>query len=129
MNKIGERIKELIKAKDLTNTQFAQKIDVNPSIVSHILSGRNKVSLQVILQIKEAFPEVDVEQLLTGKARKDNNTPEFTNVNNDSSAESSKTTPINNQGFRQTNDISSKDKTIERVLILYSDKTVESFTP
>jgi transcriptional regulator with XRE-family HTH domain len=55
MEAIGKRIAALIRDKGLTNSQFAQEIDLNPSIVSHILSGRNKVSLQVVLQIKQAF--------------------------------------------------------------------------
>ncbi len=67
MEDISLRIKELMAESNLTNTEFAKKIDINPSIISHIISGRNKVSLQVIEAIRASFTNVNIEYLLSGE--------------------------------------------------------------
>ncbi|NLA48821.1 MAG: helix-turn-helix transcriptional regulator, partial [Bacteroidales bacterium] len=40
-----ERILEFLKSENKTSAQFAEEIGVQPSGISHILSGRNKPSL------------------------------------------------------------------------------------
>lgn len=82
MEKIAERIKELIDNLELTNTEFAKQADLNPATVSHILGGRNKASLQVIDNIKRAFTNVNTDYLISGSGSlfKD-----VTNVNNSDS--------------------------------------------
>lgn len=66
MDEIAERVRELIADTGLTNAEFAEKIDVNPSIISHILKGRNRPSLQVVTAIKSKFTNVNTDYLLTG---------------------------------------------------------------
>ncbi len=61
------RIKEIIEAKNLTPSRFADHVDVPRSTISHILSGRNKPSLEVIQKILEAFPDIPAEWLVRGK--------------------------------------------------------------
>ena len=61
-----ERIRLLLEAKQLTPTQFADAIGVARPIVSHILSGRNKPSLEVVQKIIGAFPDIALPWLLTG---------------------------------------------------------------
>jgi transcriptional regulator with XRE-family HTH domain len=135
MEAIGKRIAALIRDKGLTNSQFAQEIDLNPSIVSHILSGRNKVSLQVVLQIKQAFPETDLQYLLTGEPAQSNTSGNFTNVNKENTpSEVQTSTSISEKKPLEANPTPpspspSSPKQIERVLILYTDKSVESYVP
>ncbi|MDZ7849168.1 MAG: helix-turn-helix transcriptional regulator [Owenweeksia sp.] len=78
MRSIADRIRELIDSKGLSNTEFAKATDLNPAIISHILSGRNKPSLQVISHIKSAFTNVNTDYLLAGEG---NLYKQFTNVN------------------------------------------------
>jgi transcriptional regulator with XRE-family HTH domain len=52
--------------KNVTNAEFAQAISVQPSNISHILSGRNKPSLDLIMKIIKRYPEVRLEWLLQG---------------------------------------------------------------
>lgn len=66
MENIANRIKELIDDQGLSNTDFAKQTNINPAIISHILSGRNKPSLQVVNQIKDSFTNVNIEYLITG---------------------------------------------------------------
>lgn len=61
-----DRIRALLAQWQLTPTQFADLIQVGRPIVSHILSGRNKASLEVVQRIMAAFPEVALPWLLSG---------------------------------------------------------------
>jgi DNA-binding XRE family transcriptional regulator len=60
------RIRELLETRQLTPTQFADLIGVGRPVISHILSERNKPSLEVVQKIIGAFPEVSLHWLLTG---------------------------------------------------------------
>jgi transcriptional regulator with XRE-family HTH domain len=61
-----ERIRTLLQARQLTPTQFADAIGVARPIISHILSGRNKPSLEVVQKVINAFPDLSVYWLLNG---------------------------------------------------------------
>ncbi|WP_303311686.1 helix-turn-helix domain-containing protein [Hymenobacter sp. BT730] len=62
-----ERIRALLTTRQLTPTQFADAIGVGRPIVSHILSGRNKPSLEVVQKILSAFPDLSISWLLSGQ--------------------------------------------------------------
>lgn len=66
MEEITNRIKEIIESKGLSNGAFADLIEIKRPIISHVLSGRNKPSLHVVLQILKSFPEIDATWLLMG---------------------------------------------------------------
>ena len=55
-----------MKCYGLTPSQLAEKTGIQRASVSHILSGRNKPSLEVMQKIYEAFPELDLKWLMTG---------------------------------------------------------------
>lgn len=61
-----ERIEFIMKCYNLTPSMFADKVGIQRASVSHILSGRNKVSLDIIQKIHIALPDVDLEWLMTG---------------------------------------------------------------
>lgn len=61
-----ERIELLMKCYDLSPSQFADKTGIQRASVSHIISGRNKPSLEVMLKIYEAFPGIDMKWLMMG---------------------------------------------------------------
>lgn len=67
MNFITERILAILEDKELTPSSFADKIGIQRSSMSHILSGRNKPSLDVIHKIIITFPDIQSDWLLTGK--------------------------------------------------------------
>ncbi|OWP62580.1 hypothetical protein CDA63_13130 [Hymenobacter amundsenii] len=62
-----DRIQELLTARELTSSQFADTIGVSRPVVSHILSGRNKPSLEVVQKIVAAFPDLSLAWLLNGE--------------------------------------------------------------
>ena len=68
MNKdtITNRIKKIIDDSNLTNSEFAEKIGVPKSSISHLLSERNKPSLDLITKISEHFEEITLDYLIFG---------------------------------------------------------------
>lgn len=61
-----ERIRLLLETRQLTPTQFADTIGIARPIVSHILSGRNKPSLEVVQRILASLPDLSMSWLLNG---------------------------------------------------------------
>ena len=62
-----ERINVIMKSRNLNAAQFADEIGVQRSSVSHILTGRNKASLDFLLKVLQRYPEIDTDWLLIGK--------------------------------------------------------------
>ena len=62
-----KRLEYILDYYNLNASSFADKIGVQRSSLSHLLSGRNKPSLDFILKIMDTFPEVDLYWILNGK--------------------------------------------------------------
>jgi len=62
-----KRLGIILEYYSLNASSFADKIGVQRSSLSHLLSGRNKPSLDFILKILDVFPEVDLYWILNGK--------------------------------------------------------------
>ena len=55
-----DKIEQILNYYNLSASLFAEKIGVQRSSLSHLLSGRNKPSLDFVIKIVEEFPEVDL---------------------------------------------------------------------
>ncbi|TAF70832.1 MAG: XRE family transcriptional regulator [Flavobacterium sp.] len=62
-----KRLEHLLDYYSMNAATFADRIGVQRSSLSHLLSGRNKPSLDFVLKIIEEFPEVNLYWLLIGK--------------------------------------------------------------
>lgn len=62
-----KRLEIILDYYSLNASSFADKIGVQRSSMSHLLSGRNKPSLDFVMKIMEVFPEVDLYWILNGK--------------------------------------------------------------
>lgn len=62
-----DRIAHIIRAKNLTAAEFAIRLGIQPSNVSHLLSGRNNPSLDFVRKLKETFPEYNLDWIVMGK--------------------------------------------------------------
>ena len=97
MNKknILNRIKKVISDNNLSNSEFAEKIGIPKSSVSHLLSERNNPSLDVIIKISEIFEDISTDYLIFGY-ESDKEIPSeplknlFDNINKESSKDSVK---------------------------------------
>lgn len=62
-----ERVVEFLRAENKSSAQFAEEIGVQPSGISHILSGRNNPSLDFVLKMLERYKYLSSDWLLFGK--------------------------------------------------------------
>lgn len=122
-----EFTKRLQKIMDFHNesaASFAEKIGVQRSSISHILSGRNKPSLDFVLKILSSYPEVELYWLLNGKGDFPSTTPSTKNVFN---AKNSKDEIPKRITEPDPLSEMSKDKSIERIVIFYSDGSFKNY--
>ena len=61
-----ERLEFLMRCYNLTPSLFADRVGIQRASVSHILSGRNKISLDIVVKINKAFPEASFDWLING---------------------------------------------------------------
>jgi len=64
---MNERVLRIIDHLRISKSAFAQSIGVNPSVISHISSGRNKVGVDVLASIARTYSEISLKWLLTGE--------------------------------------------------------------
>ena len=62
-----KRFLEILKCKKISSSQFADKINVSNSAISHIINGRNKPSLEIIQNILIKFPDINPRWLILGE--------------------------------------------------------------
>ena len=112
------RLEELMKKYQLNAAAFAEKIGVQRSSVSHILSRRNKPSLEFIFKIHSQFDEVDFDWLLLGVRNK------ITPTDKDSH---------NLDSIKSNIDIKLKshnnDKEVTQIIQIYMDGSFQVYLP
>lgn len=64
---MNERIREFLISENKSSAQLAEEIGVQPSGISHILSGRNNPSLDFVVKMLEKYPFLSTDWLLFGK--------------------------------------------------------------
>ena len=110
-----DRFKYLMKLNNLTASAFADAIGVQRSSVSHILSGRNKPSLEFIQKVTRAYPKVSADWLISGVTHEEGSpsiAPEAVVAKETSQPPSQP--------------IAAKDgKTIKKIVVFYTDNTFE----
>lgn len=128
---IAKKLEILFDYYQLNASAFADKIGVQRSSLSHLLSGRNKPSLEFVLKIVETFPEVDLYWFLINKGSFPmSDTPATTNLPKETSIPKpiepmAKTAPI--VSTDQNTRGSSTDNSIEKVMVFYKNGTVKSY--
>ncbi len=106
------RLKKVMDYYQLSAAAFADKIGVQRSSISHLLSGRNKPSLDFVLKVLDAFNEVELYWLLNGKGT-------FPKT----------TSPTPTDSFLKTDKVRAikNDSDIDRVIIFYKDGTFQEY--
>lgn len=62
-----QRITKILDHYNLTPSEFAEEIDYSRSSISHVITKRNKVTLDFIAKIKKRFPELNSDWLISGQ--------------------------------------------------------------
>ena len=127
---------------DLSASAFSDEIDFNRSTISHLLSGRNKPSLDFVMKVLNRFPEVTISWFLYGKGNFPPNheveileEKEDKNKNLEVSKESTvirneDKSPIQNlqeESVIDTLNHNSSGKAIKRIVIFYTDFSFETY--
>jgi transcriptional regulator with XRE-family HTH domain len=123
----SKRLHMIMDYYKLSASAFAEKIQVQRSSISHILSGRNKPSLEFVMKIIKEFDEVELYWLLNGKGSfpKNSSAPAPT----DSGIEKVKAyykKPVPHSKD-PVSDLSNPKRAIERIVIFYSDGTFKEY--
>ncbi|MFL0078709.1 helix-turn-helix domain-containing protein [Tenacibaculum maritimum] len=120
------RLKQVLDYYKLTSSSFADTIDIQRSTMSHLLSGRNKPSLDFVLKVVDKFPEVNLYWFLKGKGKFpsmeqdviDRNPPSLEEAPSLFSHEASIDLPSIPQ---------KKGKELIKIILLYNDGSFENF--
>ena len=75
-----DRIMQIMQKTGLSNAEFAEKIGISTSSLSHILTERNKPSLDVVMRIHKAYPNININWLLYGEDTMEKVFPQPENV-------------------------------------------------
>ncbi|CAI8272321.1 MAG: hypothetical protein CNE98_07630 [Bacteroidetes bacterium MED-G17] len=67
MLSISQRVVKILTHYKLNNAQLAQKLNVSPPVVTHLKSGRNKPSFDMLVQLSNSFPDIDLRWLVHGE--------------------------------------------------------------
>src|SRR6218665_3550652 len=107
-----KRLEFILDYYSLSASSFADKVGVQRSSLSHLLSGRNKPSLDLILKIVENFPDVDLYWILNGEG----NFPKSEIQNEIISVASTLIPKIETEEFKSENqpDLFSTEPTVEK---------------
>jgi transcriptional regulator with XRE-family HTH domain len=125
------RIKEFMTLKRINAAELADKIGVQRSNISHILSGRNLPSIPFVEKLMSAYPELNLEWLLSGngsiwksaenKKEHAENEPKIEFKEENRQPEKS--------GKKEIVFTTDPLKKIEKVLFFFSDKSFREYFP
>ena len=117
-----KRLQKVIHYYGESASSFAEKIGVQRSSISHILSGRNKPSLDFVLKVLSSYPEVELYWLMNGKGefpKKDKSVSIKSKIEHDS--------PPPNIAEETSIPSKANPKEIDRIVIFYKDGTFKNF--
>ena len=66
---MNSRLEQFLAAEKISQSQFADTINVARASVSHILAGRNKPGWDFLNSMMEHYPNLNIEWLMNGKGK------------------------------------------------------------
>ena len=96
--------REIMKKKKISASDLSKKINVQKSSISHILSGRNKPSLDFVVKLSDSFNDINIDWLINGDKS---------------------TTPTLNSDLLEKNNNSKKRVT--KIVLFYDDKSFDTY--
>ena len=129
----SKRLQKVIDFYGESASSFAEKVGVQRSTISHILSGRNKPSLDFVMKVLSHFPEVELYWLMNGKGifpkenKNEEKIQEIEKVEKKALPSKNENVEISNSRSSTSSINSSSDKKIERIVIFYTDGSFQNF--
>jgi len=120
---IQDRVKLIMQSNNESSSSFADKIGIKRSNLSHVLSGRNKPSLDFLEKIINFYPNVNASWLVTGKTRSGEFEASTTNVIEtkeltNASEKESETNPTRKDSGQEE---------IEKVIVFYKNGNIKEY--
>ena len=135
------KLEYLLRSENLTATTLARKLEIQPSGISHILSGRNKPSFDLVVKILRAFPHLNPDWLMldSDKIYRDDVAQSVISSEEPAPSVEAQTAKENieisaSENLEKNDNRSifsvaqNSEKRMQRVIVLYSDGSFESFT-
>jgi|TARA_Y100000813_G_scaffold155678_1_gene115721 transcriptional regulator with XRE-family HTH domain len=94
-----ERIKIWMNKINISQTNLAENIGVNKATISHIMSGRNKPSIDFFIKLKEYYTDLDLNWIISGQK-----------------------TPYSKSS-------SKLGKSVDKIVVMYNDKSFDELQP
>ena len=94
-----ERIKIWMNKINISQTNLAENIGVNKATISHIMSGRNKPSIDFFIKLKEYYTDLDLNWIISG------------------------------QKTSYSRSSSKLGKSVDKIVVMYSDKSFDELQP
>jgi transcriptional regulator with XRE-family HTH domain len=140
-----KRLEIVLDYYGLNASAFADKIGVQRSSMSHLLSGRNKPSLDFVMKILEVFPDVDLYWILIGRGNFPKNdevviseTKTPSPISNENSSQDlfseikfSKNEKTETKVLPESKmpNFNSEDNEIEKIVFFYKNGTFKTYSP
>lgn len=142
---LNDKIKQILVDKNISPSHFADEIGVQRSSISHILAGRNKPSLDIVQKIVKRYPDLGLDWIW-----EDEDVPgtepqqtRYESRINTSTMTTNGRVPIGSDlrekhfsrhvpvqsDLPSNENIPFCEKSIERILIFYTDGTFKQYTP
>jgi transcriptional regulator with XRE-family HTH domain len=131
-SEMKDRIAHIIRAKNLTAAEFALRLGIQQSNISHLLSGRNNPSLDFVKKLKETFPEYNLDWIVFGKGPMTVSEPFDTTP-------PEKPDPVHEQALYEPVYMvqapeeppvqPSSAPSLKQIILVYSDNTFEQISP
>lgn len=156
---INEKIREFIIYKDLQPSKLADDLGISRPMMSHVLSGRNKPNIEIIMKILSKYPDLNPEWL-NGNAPnmfregashesylqeskqenkyitptiQPNSTQNLFNNQQEIEEEKTKYQEKQQESRQEHNEVQQKKskksegKTIEKIIVFYTDKSFDTY--
>ena len=94
-----ERIKIWMNKINISQTNLAENIGVNKATISHIMSGRNKPSIDFFIKLKEYYNDLDLNWIISG------------------------------QKTSYSKSSSKLGKSVDKIVVMYNDKSFDELQP
>ena len=107
---IKDRVQKILNTSGLSASEFSKKLNIQRSRLSHILSGRNKPTLEIIVRINKNFPKYTLDWLING-------------------LEPSLPDPVtsHDKNILDKKNLNASKKKINKIILFYDDETFETF--
>lgn len=133
------KLRILMQSENLTASRLAEILEVKPAAISHILSGRNKPSFELLCKLINRFPQINPYWLLGDATEMTNANAQITTSEGvtssatlfDQPSEKTATTDVINFADKvpRLPRSEASNAEIEKIIVVYRDRTFEEYKP